>query len=244
MYFHRIPDRLENGEIPEHFVENRTLQVNNNGQQPVEPHRNLTDAYQNYAEATGVTFVFPGDYPEDVNVSLPLVNPETDITLEYLQIYRKAQLAMIASTDSDHYHRLVNLTTEAMAGDRSGNLHIAYNQTLYIGTGELPTDVQLYHGSVTTLQGELRAAGVTVTIEGVVARVENITIVDGGKYLCPSMYICLIEIEKHISVVKIEIPVVCFLFKFLNQKEKHKLFRVFGEIFFSTFAGSFYSRAG
>ena len=184
MYFHRVPDRLENGEIPDHFKENRTLQVNNNDQQPVEPHRNLTDAYKNYAEATGVTFIFPGNYPEDVldEISLPIVNPETDITLEFTQIYRKAQLAMVASTDSDQYHDTVNFTTVEMGGDRSGNMHIGFNQTLYIGTGQLPTDVQLYHGSVTTLQGELRAAGVTVMIEGVVASVENITIVDGGKY--------------------------------------------------------------
>jgi len=48
------------------------------------------------------------------------------------------------------------------------------------GTGQLPLDVSLYHGSTTTLQGELRVAGVNVMIEGIVAGVENMTIVDGG----------------------------------------------------------------
>ena len=181
MYIHRVPDYDENGDIPENFAENRTLHVNNIGQEPIEPHRNLTSAYENYAEASGVTFVFPGDYPDDVSVGMEIVDPTTDITLDYLMIYQNAQLAMVASTDGADYKSVVNLTTEAMEGDRSGNLHIGYNQTLYIGTGQLPSDLQLYHGSVTTLQGELRAAGVTVTIEGVVASVENITIVDGGK---------------------------------------------------------------
>jgi len=46
----------------------------------------------------------------------------------------------------------------------------------------LPLDVSLYHGSATTLQGELRVAGVTVMIEGMVDNVENMTIVDGGTY--------------------------------------------------------------
>jgi len=49
------------------------------------------------------------------------------------------------------------------------------------GTGQLPLDVSLYHGSTTTLQGELRVAGVNVMMEGIVAGVENMTIVDGGK---------------------------------------------------------------
>ena len=181
MYFHAVPDRTDSGDIPSHFTENRTLHVNNNEKEPISPHRNLTSTYENFAEASGVTFVFPGDYPDDVSVGTEIGNPETDITLDYLMIYQKAQLAMVASTDGNDYKNLVNLTTEAMEGDRSGNLHIGYNQTLYIGTGQLPSDVQLYHGSTTTLQGELRAAGVTVTIEGVIASVENITIVDGGE---------------------------------------------------------------
>ena len=189
MYFHRVPDYSETGEIPSHFVENRTLQVNNNGKEPVQPHRNLTEFYSDYAQASGVTFIFPGDYPEDVKVSKEIENTVTDITLEYLQIYRSAQLAFLATTDPEDYKNLVNLTVEEIEGDRSGNLHIGYNQTLYIGTGELPTAAQLYHGSSTTLQGELRVAGVTAMVEGVLKAVENITIVDGGNLLLKSQCI-------------------------------------------------------
>ena len=181
MYFHRIPDYTETGEIPAEFLENRTLHINNRGQEPVDPDRNLTSLYSNYAEASGVTLLFPGDYPDSVKVPTKLANPETDITLDYLQIYQKVQLAMVASRDSKDYTNIVNLTTGEMEGDRTGKLHIGFNQTLYIGTGQLVTDVTLYHGSTTTLQGELRAAGITVIVEGVVDSVENITIVDGGK---------------------------------------------------------------
>jgi hypothetical protein len=61
-------------------------------------------------------------------------------------------------------------------------MNLLYNESL--GTGQLPLDVSLYHGSATTLQGELRVAGVTVMIEGVVDNVENMTIVDGGMFFC------------------------------------------------------------
>ena len=190
MYFHRTPDFTENGTIPDDFVENRTLHVNNKGQKPVDPERNLTDSYKVPAEASCVTLLFPGDYPESIEVASKVMNPKTDITLDYLMIYRDVQLAMIASTVNNEYANLVNLTTGEMVGDRTGRLHIGYNQTLYIGTGQLSTDVSLYHGSTTTLQGELRAAGITVTVEGIVDRVENITIVDGGKILCYIIVFC------------------------------------------------------
>lgn len=44
-------------------------------------------------------------------------------------------------------------------------------------------DLSLYHGSATTLKGELKVAGVSVMVEGVLNNVENMTIVDGGKYV-------------------------------------------------------------
>jgi hypothetical protein len=51
-----------------------------------------------------------------------------------------------------------------MNGDRSGHVHIGFNQSLYIGTGKLPNDLSVYHSGEVTLQGELRVAGVNVEV--------------------------------------------------------------------------------
>ena len=79
-----------------------------------------------------------------------------------------------------HPHTTDHCTVQ---GDRSGHLHIGHNQTLYIGDGRLPLDLDIYHGGQITLQGELRVAGVKARIRGVVKNVENLTIADGGKGL-------------------------------------------------------------
>jgi hypothetical protein len=75
----------------------------------------------------------------------------------------------------------MDLSVEAIDGDRSGHVHIGFNQSLYIGTGKLPNDLSVYHSGEVTLQGELRVAGVNVMIEGVMKNVENLTVVDEGK---------------------------------------------------------------
>ena len=181
MYLHRKPDYTETGEIPTTHVENRTLQVNNNGQKPMNTERNLTSAYGNRSEASCITWIFPGNYPDDVQRAIEIENPTTDLTFDYLQIYRNAQLALLASINSTDYADHVNLTTWQMGGDRTGKLHVGHNQTLYIGDGQIPSDLNLYGGSDATLQGELRVAGVYITISGRVSEVQNITIVDGGK---------------------------------------------------------------
>ena len=74
----------------------------------------------------------------------------------------------------------VTLLVGSLEGDRSGRLHIGYNQSLSIGTGMLPADLAVYHGGDVTLNGELRVAGVTVRMEGVLKNVQNMTVVDGG----------------------------------------------------------------
>ncbi|WAR26294.1 hypothetical protein MAR_011998 [Mya arenaria] len=175
VYIHHLPDMVD-GQPPAGFVDNRTLYLNNKGYEPKDPYRNLTDTYPDYPAASGVAWIWPGEYPPLVNVFSTSVDPESDITLEYIKLYEKAQVAMVRPTYTD----LVDVQVGYTEGDRTGHLHIGYNQKLFIGTGQLPMHVSLYHGSTTTLQGELRVAGVNVMIEGMVAGVENMTIVDGG----------------------------------------------------------------
>jgi hypothetical protein len=37
----------------------------------------------------------------------------------------------------------MDLSVEAIDGDRSGHVHIGFNQSLYIGTGKLPNDLNI-----------------------------------------------------------------------------------------------------
>jgi hypothetical protein len=138
--------------------------------------KNLTDDYSNYVSNNNIAWIIPARYPAFV---LEQINGG-DVVLEELQLYREAQAALINPDDPT---ASVNLRVQATDGDRSGRLHIGFNQSLYVGSGKLPLDLSVYHGGETTLQGELRVAGVTVTVEGVLKNVENMTVVDGGNYV-------------------------------------------------------------
>ena len=49
-------------------------------------------------------------------------------------------------------------------------------------------DMIIYQGALTTMQGELLVAGVSVEIDGVLKRCQNITVVDGGVIRMKEMY--------------------------------------------------------
>ena len=49
-------------------------------------------------------------------------------------------------------------------------------------------DMIIYQGGLTTMQGELLVAGVTVEIDGVLKRCQNITVVDDGVIRMKEMY--------------------------------------------------------
>lgn len=171
IYVHKLP--IENQDITK-FVSNRTLFVDNHGRGPKNPLRNLTEVYNNFTQGGGVAWIIPVKYPDFVIET----KSDTQIVLEELQIYRQAQLAVVKPSDTKSR---IDLLIEAIDGDRTGHVHIGYNQSLYIGTGKLPNDLSVYHGGEVTLQGELRVAGVDVMIEGVMKNVENLTVVDEGK---------------------------------------------------------------
>lgn len=75
-----------------------------------------------------------------------------------------------------------------MEGDKKGRLHIGYNQEFLSLQSYLPMDMVIYQGGLTTMQGELFVAGVTVEVDGVLIRCENITVLDGGAIHMKEMY--------------------------------------------------------
>lgn len=171
---YKLPILDSNGRVPVGFIHNRTLHVDNQNQGPKNPFRNLTSAYTEYHQSSAMTWLIPSVYPSFV--------PETlltsQVTLDELQIYRQSQLAILNPSTPTHR---INVSVAMILGDRSGHLHIGFNQSLWVGSGQIPNHLSLYHGADTTLQGELRVAGVNVMVEGVVNNVENLTVVDGGR---------------------------------------------------------------
>lgn len=181
VYLHKLPlDQLHNLifdtlHLPSIISTglNRTLYIDNDGRQPRDIQRNLTSAYADYTFGTSVTWVIP-----DTNAEVPLSNGENGLIFDHLKIFGGAQVAIVRP---DAPTSGVKLEVAYMEGDRSGRFHLGFNQSLYIGSGQIPCDMSVYRGADITLLGELRAAGVTITVEGILKNVENMTIVDGGK---------------------------------------------------------------
>ncbi|KAK3724602.1 hypothetical protein QZH41_005193 [Actinostola sp. cb2023] len=81
-----------------------------------------------------------------------------------------------------------NNNESRMEGDKKGRLHIGYNQRFLSLQSYLPMDMVIYQGGLTTMQGELLVAGVTVEVDGVLIRCQNITVMDGGAISMKEMY--------------------------------------------------------
>ena len=86
VYLHHLPDLTINGAPQAGFVDNRTLYLNNKGFEPRDRLRNLTDTYSDYPSASGVAWIWPGQYPPLVSVFNPSVDHNTEITLDYIKV--------------------------------------------------------------------------------------------------------------------------------------------------------------
>lgn len=75
-----------------------------------------------------------------------------------------------------------------MEGDRKGRLHIGFNQRFLSLQSFLPMDMIIYQGGLTIMQGELLVSGVTVEVDGVLLRCQNITVMHGGTIRMKEMY--------------------------------------------------------
>lgn len=172
VYLHRLPNPNID---PKKFAENRTLLVANNNLKVKDNQKEVESGYSDISNSSCVAWVIPSAYPPIANLStLPSI-----IVLDNLIVMRDAQIAFvnpITHTSS------ISVKVQLMQGDRSGHLHIGFNQSLYIGDGKLPLDLSIYKGGEATLQGELRVAGVIVSVEGVLKNVENMIVTDGGEY--------------------------------------------------------------
>ena len=158
---------------------NRTLYINNRGRLPRGMDRNITDGYADYGSVSTIIWLKPTERAEiDIARNEPSHNFTEDIILDELHIYGGAQIAYL---DPERHNHSVSVRIGSISGDRSGKMLIGFNQTLYVSNAHFPMDMDVYRGGSATLHGELKVAGVTVNVEGVLENAENVTVTDGGE---------------------------------------------------------------
>ena len=162
-----------------HYRQNRTLIINNNGCLPRDKDKNLTTAYTDISLGTTTAWIIPSQLPSFAKWPSNTVQSASSIHLEEIHIRGGGHVGFSNTGCSTCG---IDIRIGSILGDRTGRFHLGFNQSLLISNGRLPADMAVYRGGELTLQGELRAAGVTVTMEGVLKDVENMTVVDGGMY--------------------------------------------------------------
>lgn len=154
-------------------IQNRTLYVNARGRRPRDPNRNLSSSFDDFTQKGSA------------RTWLTIDSADGDIKLNELQIYGGAQVLFITSKTPRHP---LFITITRMQGDRTGMFFIGYNQSFLSLESHLPFNMVIYQGGVTTMQGELLVAGVTVDVDGILQKCQNITIADFGEVKMKEMY--------------------------------------------------------
>ena len=153
--------------------QNRTLYVNAHGRIPRDSHRNMSSSFNDFTQrASARTWVTLG-------------SSEENVTLSELQLFGGAQVLFIIPRKPK---QPLSIIVSRMQGDRKGQLFIGYNQSFLSLESHLPFNMVIYQGGVTTMQGELLVAGVTVDVDGILEKCQNITVADRGVVIMKEMY--------------------------------------------------------
>ncbi|XP_077861760.1 LOW QUALITY PROTEIN: uncharacterized protein LOC100369350 [Saccoglossus kowalevskii] len=154
---------------------NRTLYINNIGRYPRDMLRNLTSIYQDLELGSTLTWITPGEPSHDNEQSHHYTE---HIQIDELHIYGGGHVGFVfpeRPMDS------LDIRLGTVFGDRTGRLHVGYNQSYFSAHSAMPMDMFVYQRGLAVLHGELKVDGVTVNVEGVLENLENISISDGGK---------------------------------------------------------------
>ena len=151
-------------------AQNRTLYINAMGKLPRSPSEDLSSSYAMYStKGESRTWILLEDKD--------LLSNESDIQLEELHLYGGAQLLFVKPSSP---RSRISIVVGKAEGDKSGRMHIGFNQSLLMHHSYLPADMVIYRGGKTSLKGTLRVAGVTVDAQGELNDCQNITVSDGG----------------------------------------------------------------
>lgn len=165
-----VPRNFANND-QEFEIQNRTLYINANNRKP-RPADLSSSFNDSFITGSGRTWV--------------TLDPSDDnIRLSELQIYGGAEVLFIFPQEPKHS---LSLKISRMQGDRSGSFFVAYNQSFLSLNSYLPFNLLIFQGGVTTMQGELLVAGVTVDVDGILQKCQKITIADGGTVKMKEMY--------------------------------------------------------
>ena len=97
---------------------------------------------------------------------------------EEVQIYGGAHLAALTTP----HNRSASIFFRNMIGDRTGAVHIGYNQTMDLIRPEidLPFNVHVYRGGHLGLAPVTTIHGVSIYVDGVISHIRNLTLHHGG----------------------------------------------------------------
>ena len=178
-------------------IQNRTLYINAYGRLPRDPDRNLSSSFNDFTKRASARTWLTLDPKDD------------SIKLSELQIYGGAQVLFIIPQKPRHP---LSISITRMQGDRSGSFFIGYNQSFLSLESYLPFNMVIYQGGITAMQGELLVAGVTVEVDGILRKCQNITIADHGVVKMKEMYDFRGSSTKVCKIKVITFPVLSYSF--------------------------------
>lgn len=152
------------------LYKHRTLMINNRGRKSL-PKAQKIESYSDVGLLPGRTWLLPssGDHS---------MAGDQNYHFEEIQMYGGAHLAIL----TDPPNRTASVYFRDMIGDRTGTIHIGYNQTMDLLREiiDLPFNVRVYRGGFLGLALDTTIHGVTLYLEGVLSYIKNLTLHHGG----------------------------------------------------------------
>lgn len=148
----------------------RTLMISNRNRRSL-PTAHKIQSYTDVGLVPGRTWLLPSSGEHSLAGN-------QNYHFEELQIYGGAHLAILTDPPS----RAASVFFRHMIGDRSGTIHVGYNQTMDLlrENIDLPFNVHVYRGGFLGLAPVTTVHGVTLFLEGVMSYVKNLTLHHGG----------------------------------------------------------------
>ena len=149
----------------------RTLLVSNAGRKVIPVAHRIISDYSKPELITGKTWLLPSSGEHNFS-------GDQNYHFEELQIYGGAQLAIL----TEPHNWSASIFFRNTIGDRSGTIHVGYNQTLDLirPSIDLPFNVRVYRGGFLGLAASTEIHGVQIHVDGVISHIKNLTLHHGG----------------------------------------------------------------
>ena len=155
-----------------HLVhKHRTLLISNAGRKALPVDHQVVKDYSHVELDSGKAWLLPSSGEH-------VLAGDQNYTFEEFQIYGGAHLGVL----TEPHNRSASIFFRNMIGDRSGTIHVGYNQTMDLirPTIDLPFNVRVYHGGFLGLAPDTTVHGVEIHVDGVISNVKNLTVHHGG----------------------------------------------------------------